>query len=303
MFRHFIRYKYSWLTIFLAAIAPIQGVCRSAEIVDEKRTMVVMRMIGHEVLTCLGDDHSRVLPIRYKDGRYKIPFEAEFAFDPDEIVSIIEKVMAESEEAIHYLVEVEQCTTKEVVHSFEIGNRGNHHLIPCKGRALPKDCYNLLITILNQEGILVHRSVMYPKGIDESNGSSSLSAYLLVPGLIVIGFIGYVIRKKNLEEDPNIVRVGASKFDKANLALSFNKNTILLSNKEAELLSLLHSAANKAVTREVILQRVWGDGGDYIGRTLDVFISKLRKKLEADESVRIMNIRGVGYKLVMDRSS
>ena len=51
--------------------------------------------------------------------------------------------------------------------------------------------------------------------------------------------------------------------------------------------------------REVILKTVWGDDGDYIGRTLDVFISKLRKKLEANTNLKIVNIRGVGYKLVI----
>ena len=84
------------------------------------------------------------------------------------------------------------------------------------------------------------------------------------------------------------------------MALSFEDNRVELSNKEAELLSLLHTYANAPVEREVILQRVWGDEGDYVGRTLDVFISKLRKKLEADASVKIVNIRGIGYKLLMD---
>ena len=57
---------------------------------------------------------------------------------------------------------------------------------------------------------------------------------------------------------------------------------------------------NKPIAREDILQRIWGDEGDYVGRTLDVFISKLRKKLAADASLKIVNLRGVGYKLVMD---
>ena len=52
--------------------------------------------------------------------------------------------------------------------------------------------------------------------------------------------------------------------------------------------------------REVLLNKVWGDQGDYVGRTLDVFISKLRKKLEADPHVKIVSIRGVGYKMVID---
>jgi DNA-binding response OmpR family regulator len=84
------------------------------------------------------------------------------------------------------------------------------------------------------------------------------------------------------------------------MALSFEDKSVELSSKEAELLSLLHNFANAPLEREVILQKVWGDEGDYVGRTLDVFISKLRKKLEADANVKIVNIRGVGYKLVMD---
>ena len=73
-----------------------------------------------------------------------------------------------------------------------------------------------------------------------------------------------------------------------------------LTSKEADLLLLLYNDVNTTVEREVILNRVWGDEGDYVGRTLDVFISKLRKKLEVDSKVKIVNIRGIGYKLVMD---
>ena len=86
----------------------------------------------------------------------------------------------------------------------------------------------------------------------------------------------------------------------ANTELLINHKRIELTSKEADLLLLLYNMVNTTVEREVILNKVWGDQGDYVGRTLDVFISKLRKKLEADSSVKITNIRGVGYKLVMD---
>ena len=69
---------------------------------------------------------------------------------------------------------------------------------------------------------------------------------------------------------------------------------------ESDLLLLLYNEANQTVERDVILSKVWGDEGDYVGRTLDVFISKLRKKLEADPNVKIVNIRGIGYKLVLN---
>jgi len=63
---------------------------------------------------------------------------------------------------------------------------------------------------------------------------------------------------------------------------------------------LLHASANSTIERDVILNAVLGDDGDYAGSTLDVFILKLRKKLETDESLTIVNIRGVGYNLIMN---
>jgi DNA-binding response OmpR family regulator len=97
-----------------------------------------------------------------------------------------------------------------------------------------------------------------------------------------------------------LIPIGAYLFDKRNAELLIKDQRIELTNKEADLLLLLYTDVNTTVEREVILNMVWGDEGGYVGRTLDVFISKLRKKLEFDAKVKIVNIRGIGYKLVMD---
>jgi len=221
--------------------------------------------------------------------------------------------MMETKIASHYFVEVEQCETKEMVYSFEVANVWNPFLIPCEGRIVPKDCYSLIVTILDNTNFTTN---LQPVASDGSSITSSetnkanlfKSAMLVVSLLILIGFMGYFIKKKDFrlpagqatDTDSNLILIGASKFDKRNMALSFEDKRVELSYKEAELLSVLHTSANVPVEREVLLQRVWGDDGDYVGRTLDVFISKLRKKLDADASVKIVNIRGVGYKLLMD---
>ena len=83
------------------------------------------------------------------------------------------------------------------------------------------------------------------------------------------------------------------------MALWHNITKDELTSKEADLLALLHASVNTTVERYVLLKNVWGDEGAYVGRTLDVFISKLRKKLEADPSIRIVNVRGIGYKLIL----
>ncbi|MDX1700924.1 MAG: winged helix-turn-helix domain-containing protein [Melioribacteraceae bacterium] len=276
--------------------------------IEEKRIEVAMRMIGHEVLLCLGDHTSRVLPIEKieslkNSNGYRILFEAKIGFDPDDIVSIIDRVMKENELSTGYLVEVEQCETKDVVHSFLVGNDTKSHIIPCKGRALPKDCYSLIITILNKnllENSMIGNTVHPSSDLNANTGSPIKTVLVITPILLLMVFVGFFLRSKNPGNlDPNLILMGESQFDRKNMSLTVGGKRVELSHKESELLSLLYKSANTPLKREDLLNRIWGDEGDYIGRTLDVFISKLRKKLEADSSVKIVNIRGFGYKLVM----
>ena len=283
----------------LGCLLPFVAKSAPDEEVLEKRIKVAMRMIGHEVLTSLGDCESRVMPIEKIDQHYKIPFESKLKLYPDDIVFVVKQVMAETGAAKRYLVEVEQCEKKEVVHSFEIRNEAYTGLIPCEGRLLPEDCYSLLITILDGTPLNLPQITTAIELPEKSNPLKS--PYLTVPLLFLIGFIAYLTREKHpADSDPNLILIGASQFDKRSRVLSFEGHRLELSHKEAELLLLLHASANAPIEREVILQKVWGDEGDYVGRTLDVFISKLRKRLEADASVKIINIRGVGYQLVME---
>ncbi len=321
MILRYFKQEYQKLILFVFVfILPFAANSFTEDEISEKRNEVAMRMIGHEILMCLGDADSRVMPIEKIDNRYKIPFEREFGFDPGDIISIIDRIVKETEIATFCIVEVEQCDTKVVVHSFVIGNVANSNMITCEGRILPEDCYSLLITISKEIDPIAtisensHNNIGTSSRELSSDGtfftlseleeSNLLNSTLLIfPLLFLVGFVVYYLKKKNPEKtDPNLIRIGSSRFDKRNMVLYIENKKIELSNKETDLLSLLHTSANKPIEREVILQRVWGDEGDYVGRTLDVFISKLRKKLESDVSVKIVNIRGVGYKLVMDVS-
>ncbi|MFN3528402.1 MAG: response regulator transcription factor [Bacteroidia bacterium] len=72
-----------------------------------------------------------------------------------------------------------------------------------------------------------------------------------------------------------------------------------LTSKESELLQLLCSSINEVIPREKALNQIWGSDTYFNGRSMDVFISKLRKMLSADEQVEIMNVHGKGFKLVV----
>ena len=278
--------------LVLSAISLYAG-STTDEIIREKQERIAMRMIGNDILHCLGDFDSRVLPIERTDEYFRISFEFEFELDPDDLVSITDHVMTDTELSSHYIVEVVKCNSSEVVHSFQIDKGYDQNIIACKGRILPKDCYNILVTILDGKPI---------DGVENlsvgEEPSPFKAALLIVPLILLIGYTGITAWTREPEEDPHIIKIGDTSFDQKNMTLSHNNKTIELSHKEALLLTALNDSVNQPLKREDILHKVWGDEGDYIGRTLDVFISKLRKKLVNDETVRIVNVRGVGYKLL-----
>jgi two-component system, OmpR family, response regulator len=79
--------------------------------------------------------------------------------------------------------------------------------------------------------------------------------------------------------------------------LTSNSTVIDITNKEARLLQIFCLNINKVIDRNVIQKAIWEDEGYFVGRSLDVFISRLRKILSVDPSISILNVHGVGYKL------
>lgn len=72
--------------------------------------------------------------------------------------------------------------------------------------------------------------------------------------------------------------------------------------KEAGLLQYLHQHLNQTLKRDDILMKIWGDDDYFVGRSMDVFITKLRKYLKDDPRIEIVNIHGVGFKLLIKES-
>ena len=91
--------------------------------------------------------------------------------------------------------------------------------------------------------------------------------------------------------------LGTFTYDVANYTLRHSDGEKKLTKKEAEILKILCEHKDKVIERELVLNLVWGDDSYFNGRSLDVFITKLRKYLKADDSVKITNIHGVGFKL------
>lgn len=98
----------------------------------------------------------------------------------------------------------------------------------------------------------------------------------------------------------SIIKIGLFSFDPISQYLRFKDNTYTLSSRESEILNLLVEHLNEVVPTTHIMKSLWGDDSCSVNNSLLVFITRLRQRLKNDPSVRIVNARGVGYKLTID---
>ena len=104
--------------------------------------------------------------------------------------------------------------------------------------------------------------------------------------------------KKEVEPAQDEYQAGHTKLDYKNQKLLYQGEEIKLTTKENELLRLFFEKKNNILEREVALKHVWQDDSYFTARSMDVFISKLRKYLKQDDTLSIVNVHGTGYKLL-----
>jgi hypothetical protein len=250
----------------------------------------LLRRIGHEVLLRSGDSTSRVLPVRkIARNEYQISFEQAFTFHPEVLVKTTQRVLAMDPIGSDYVVNVLNCADASVAYAYAISKKGRNDIVSCVGRTQPLACYMINVKFENA-------------GVDRS-----MAGYFL-GGLFLLAFIG-VLYWRPAKPRPTVgemqpdtppagtITVGSMSFDAEARKLMFNGSAIDLTRTESRVLTIFAMAPNQVIERSRLQKEIWEDEGVIVGRSLDMFISKLRKKLEHDPNVRIVVIRGKGYKL------
>lgn len=102
-------------------------------------------------------------------------------------------------------------------------------------------------------------------------------------------------KKEGTTGTGRILELGKLKIDVENLLLTGPEGDIVLTQREADLIAFFIRNKNQLVSRETILESLWGENDYFMGRSLDVFISKLRKYLKMDPEVKIENRHGIGF--------
>lgn len=276
----------SIILLFIAAICVAFSIADSDDF-DISRREVLLRRIGHELLLQSGDSTSRVLPVkRIAKNEYQISFENQLTFQPDSLVNTTVRLLAKDPLSNDYVVNVLNCDGTDVVYGYAISKNKKNDIVACKGRKQPRACYRMNIKFK-------------PAGINTEK-----NRYLLgtLPFLAFVGFIFLrsVKPKRALPEDvqnASMFTLGSVLFDTKDRKLTVDGNTIDLTETETRLLLIFALSPNEAIERGRLQKEIWEDEGVIVGRSLDMFISKLRKKLELDPNINIVVVRGKGYRL------
>jgi hypothetical protein len=250
---------------------------------SESRKMLIMRDIGHQLLISAGDSTSRVLPVRKLDDRtFLIEFENNFSFVPDSLVTVVHRTLGKSEFPAQYSVHVMGCFDRSIVYAFERNSSNN--IIPCLERKQPSDCYAVQITFAETF----------------SPYNQTVAGSIILVSLLLLGFVVFTNHKTKPSATPVsgiFLSIGQYKFYPDTGMLQHPLEIIELSRKETTLLKLFAENVNQLLLRDRLLKEVWEDEGVVTGRSLDMFVSKLRKKLRHDPAVNLVSAHGKGYRL------
>ena len=130
----------------------------------------------------------------------------------------------------------------------------------------------------------------------EHGGNDYLKKPFSMEELIVR--IHALLNRIELKKNHDNINIGNYIFNYIKQTLALNNDIKNLTHRESELLFHLSQNKNEILDRTFILKKLWGDDDFFNARSMDVFISKLRKKLKHDENIQIVNVRGYGYKLI-----
>jgi hypothetical protein len=251
---------------------------------DPQSVGLLLRSVGHEVLQAAGDSTTRIPPVR-RSSAHTFVLTLPSGFEYDLLPGVLAAALRKGSVRTDYEVAVRACGTPEVILGYRFRTSDPDAEVPCVGREQLPGCSEITVTFLP--------------------ATRNAGVWWWAAGLLAMlaGLGGYVWKKRTLRpvpaaEAPVAVSAALPDLDLANLEIRFDHTRHALTFREAKLLDYFFRHPNELLPREQILKAVWEDEGVMVDRSLDVFVSRLRKILALGSQLRIENVRGVGYRLV-----
>jgi len=271
------------LLLFVSAICAAFSMTGNDDF-DTARREVMLRRIGDELLSQSGDLTSRVLPVKkIAENEYQISFENELTFQPVLLVNTTRRLLSNDALTGNYVVNV--LDRGNVVYGYAISKNKKNDIVACLGRKQPTARY--LVDIKFKPASII-----------------TAKNELLLGSLPLLAFVGFIVfrsvkPRKVLPDGQftDLLTLDTVLFDAKNRKLLINGKTTDLTGTETRVLRIFALSPNQTIERSRLQKEIWEDEGVIVGRSLDMFISKLRKKLEVVPDVKIVVVRGKGYRL------
>lgn len=257
-----------------------------------QKVNLALRRTAHYLLAEQGDTTSRILPVRQLNATTFL-VRLEKPFDYGALPAVLHQSMAVHDIGQNYDVAVLNCTDGELMLGYNFRDFLDNKEAPCAGRQQDKGCYNLQVSFNSPA----------QAGLPIRNWLGWLVGFLLLGGSYVVWNKGSMpeITQSGLEpassRQSDQIDLGQLSFSMANQSVRVAGVTHSLTYREAKLLNLFVRHPNQLLERDFILKSVWEDEGIIVGRSVDVFVSRLRKLLQPDPGIRLVAVHGVGYRL------
>ena len=263
---------------------------RPAEVTPSAITVnLALRSISDKLLTIAGRPTQRIRPVKQTSpSEYRVQLDAPISY------GALDSLMKTEFESHGIVVPFELAVYD---HRFDSLLFGNLYADGIRSEGTP--------VCLGRERVSVPMDFTVKFHEHKTSAAATANTWWLVllNGALIIGVTyGLVLtnrkeEKSEITEASQVYALGSLAYDFINQQITSKNGVVVLTYKEAKLLRLFCVNQNQVISRDAIQKAIWEDEGYFVGRSMDVFISRLRKLLREDPAVAIVTIHGVGYKL------
>ncbi len=282
----FFQPKRLLLGIFLTGTCLYLSFAGDAEPPPSDPINLALRHTADGLLRLAGDSISRIPAIEQtSENVWRVRLEQPFLYDA--LPHLLQSALDRHGINRPYEVAIRRCEDDVIDLGYHQFDWLEDNSVACQGRTFNDECHFIEVTFLAEGAMPLQRA-----------GRQSWIIWLLLG--IGIGSGYFLLRsRKTLTDDPASEEIpfGQSRLDVSGQILITGEEKQKLTFRETKLLHLFVRHMDQILERETILQKVWADEGVMVGRSIDVFVSRLRKKLAPDPSVAIIAVHGVGYRL------
>lgn len=296
-FIRFVLIFYSWLLFGLelslkasdtSLVSPMEI---KSSAVQSDEINLALRRTADKLLRAAGDSTSRIPAVeQVSDHAWRVYLNQ--SFDYQLLPQILQTSLDQYGIRQSYEVTVRECKTEVIDLGYHQQDFLADSIVPCGTRKFPEGCHYIEVTFSDQAGM-------------KSFWAGSGKIFFGLVGLIGLAGLAFWREKRKRSKIAEVqngngaawIPFGRSSIHVTNPTLECGGVRHQLTFREAKLLRLFASHPGELLERDQILEKVWEDEGVQVTRSVDVFVSRLRKKLSGDPTIGIVAVHGVGYKL------